>query len=241
MLLFIAMALFFMSCGGGKSESDEKAADTTGTTAVTPEPAPAPVNTIVTTPQTSLMIMHKVANFDKWLMAYEADDSMRLTNGLHSYVIGRGVSDPNMVFVVLKADDLEKAKSRMKDPGLKKIMQKAGVVGTPEMGVYTTTWQDTVDVGDVIRSRTTFTIKDWAAWEKNFQEGKQERMDNGVKDRAYGHLADDDKKVSLVTAVVDTAKAFAYYKSDALKKRRAAGGVVGEPKRFLFHIVKRYH
>jgi len=46
--------------------------------------------------------------------------------------------------------------------------------------------------------------------------------------------------VSLVTAVLDTAKAFAYYKSDAIKKARAAGGVIGEPKRFLFTIVKRY-
>jgi len=39
---------------------------------------------------------------------------------------------------------------------------------------------------------------------------------------------------------MDTAKAFAYYKSDALKKRREAGGVIGEPERFLFRIVQRY-
>ena len=119
-------------------------------------------------------------------------------------------------------------------------MQKAGVVGTPDISLYTTTWQDTANIGDVIRSRTTFSVKDWSAWEKSFMSGKQERLDNGIKDRAFGHMANDDKKVTLVTAVVDTAKAFAYYKSDALKKRRAEGGVMGEPKRFLFRIVKRY-
>ena len=65
-------------------------------------------------------------------------------------------------------------------------------------------------------------------------------MDNGITDRVYGYDPDDNKKVSLVTAVLDTAKAFAYYNSDALKKRRAAGGVIGEPKRFLFRVVQRY-
>jgi len=55
---------------------------------------------------------------------------------------------------------------------------------------------------------------------KNFEANKQERLDNGIVDRAYGHDADDNKKVSLVTAVTDTAKAFAFYKSDVLKKKK---------------------
>jgi hypothetical protein len=93
---------------------------------------------------------------------------------------------------------------------------------------------------DVIRSRTTFSVKDWDAWLKSFQEGKQERIDNGIVVRVIGHEADDNKKVTLVTALTDTAKAFAYYKSDALKKRREAGGVIGEPQRFLFKVAKRY-
>lgn len=50
---------------------------------------------------------------------------------------------------------------------------------------------------------------------KKLWGGKQERLDNGVTDRAYGHDADDNKKVSLVTAVTDTAKAFAYYSGGA--------------------------
>jgi hypothetical protein len=102
------------------------------------------------------------------------------------------------------------------------------------------TFQDTVTIASDIRSRTTFTVKDWTAWEKSFQEGTQERLDNGITIRAYGHNSDNDKKVVLVTALLDTAKAFAYYKSDMLKKRRAASGVIGEPERFLYRVVQRY-
>jgi hypothetical protein len=239
-LLFCAATVFFLtSCGGGGSKSEKSSTDSstanTNTNAVTPE-----INTIITTPQSMMVVTHKVKDFAKWKASYDEHDSMRLANGIHSYVIGRGMQDSNMVLVAVKTDDMEKAKAFAKDPNLKKAMEKGGVTGTPSISFVTTVWQDTAHVSSELRSRTTFTVKDWDAWQKNFEEGKQERIDNGITDRAYGHDADDNKKVSLVTAVLDTAKAFAYYKSDALKKRREAGGVIGEPKRFLYYVVKRY-
>jgi hypothetical protein len=145
-----------------------------------------------------------------------------------------------MVLVSLKVDDIAKAKAFAKDPGLKKAMQKGGVTGMPSFAFLTMTFQDTAQVASDIRSRTSFMVKDWAAWQKAFEEGKQERLDNGIALRAFGHDADNDKKVMLVTVVLDTAKAFAYFKSDMLKKRRAASGVIGEPDRFLYRVVQRY-
>ena len=188
-----------------------------------------------------MVVIHKVANYAKWQPSYDAHDSIRLANGIHSYVIGRGLKDSNTILVAVKVDDTAKAKAFAKDPGLKKAMQKGGVTGTPTFSLVTMVFQDTALLSpDIIRSRTTFIVKDWAAWEKNFEDGKQERLDNGIAVRAYGHNTDNDKKVVLVTALMDTAKAFAYYKSDALKKRRAAGGVTTEPERFLYKVVKRY-
>ena len=90
-----------------------------------------------------------------------------------------------------------------------------------------------------IRSRTTFKVKDWDAWQKAFEEGKQLRLDNGIELRAFGHDADDNKKVTVVSAIMDSAKASAYWKSDTLKKRRAASGVIGEPKRFVYRVGPR--
>jgi hypothetical protein len=242
MLLYAALVLFLISCGESgtneKTGTDSTAA-TMDTAAKTPEVMP-PANTIVTAPATMMVVRHKVANYAKWQASFDEHDSMQLANGLHKYVIGRGLMDTNMILVAVKADDISKAKAFAKDPGLKKAMQKGGVTGTPVMSFITATWQDTATVNTDIRSTTMFTVKDYGAWVKSFEEGKQERMDNGITDRVISHDVDDNKKVSLVTAVLDTAKAFAYYKSDALKKRRAAGGVTGEPARFLYRIVKRY-
>jgi hypothetical protein len=237
-LFCAAMVIFLMSCGGDGSKeqtsTDSTSAETT-TTAVVPE-----VNTIITTPQSMMVAEHKVADFDKWKASYEEHDSMRLANGIHSYVIGRGVDDPNMVLVAVKVDDMAKAKAFAKDPSLKKAMQKGGVTGAPSFSFVTMVFQDTALISSDIRSRTTFSVKDWDAWRKSFEEGKQERIDNGITVRALGHDAENNNKVALVTALTDTAKAHAYWKSDMLKKRREAGGVIGEPNRFVFRVVQRY-
>jgi len=236
MLLYAAIAFFFTSCSGGgeKANSDSTKVDSTKTAVTTK------VNTIITTPQNMMVAKHKVSDFAKWKASYDQHDSMRLVNGIHSYVIGRGAQDSNMVFVAVKVDDMAKAKAFAKDPSLKKAMQQGGVTGMPSFAFVTMTFQDTAAISSDLRSRTTFTVKDWDSWQKAFKEGEQERKENGITVRAFGHDADDEKKVVLVTAVMDTTKAYAYYKSDMLKKRRAASGVVGEPERFLYRVVQRY-
>ena len=235
-LFYASLAIFFTSCNGGGSSTTSTDTTTTDTNAV----SGVPENTIITTPQNMMIAKHKVNNFAKWKASYDEHDSLRIANGVHSYVIGRGLQDSNMVLVALRVDDMDKAKAFSKDPSLKQAMQKGGVMGTPSFSFVTMTFQDTAVINSDIRARSTLQVKDWDAWQKSFEESKQERLDNGITVRAYGHDVDDNHKVELVTAITDTAKAFAYYNSDALKQRRAAGGVIGEPNRFLFRVVQRY-
>ncbi|PWV56362.1 hypothetical protein [Chitinophaga sp. S165] len=240
-LVYATVMIFLTACGGGGREKNT--ADTTLTdtdTAASSVSATTETNTTITTPQNMMLVRHKVANFSKWLPSYDEHDSMRLANQIHSYVIGRGVKDSNMVVVALKTDDPDKAKTFGKDPSLRKAMQKGGVTGAPDITYVTMTYQDTVMLQSDVRSWTTFTVKDWDTWQKTFEAGKQDRIDNGLAVRAYGHEADDNKKVVVVVAVLDSAKAAAFWKSDMLKQRMAEGGVVGNPERFLFRVVKRY-
>ena len=238
LLFYAALLLFLTSCGGGGSEK-KSSTDTTNissdTTKVTPE-----VNTTITTPQSMMIVTHKVANFEKWKASYDEHDSMRLVNGIHSYVIGRGLNDPNMVLVAVKAEDMGKAKAFAKDPSLKKAMQKGGVTGPPSIMFVTVVFQDTAVISSDLRSSTTFTVKDWDAWQKAFEASKQERLDNGLSLRAYGHDVDDNHKVRVVMALMDTARVFAYWKSEGLKQRMAESGVIGKPDRFVYRVVQKY-
>lgn len=235
--------LFASSCGNNEQKTDSESTNgdttttTTSTTSNTQDIAPS---TIVTTPQAMMVARHRVSNFNKWKASYDAHDSMRLVNGLHNYVIGRSTTDSNMVLVAVKADDMAKAKAFSKDPSLKQAMQKGGVTGTPTFNFITMTFQDTATIASTIRSMVLMNIKAWTPWKESFESGKENRMQNGLTDRAYGYESDDTTKAVVVLAVTDTAKARMYWNSDQLKQRRAQGGVIGEPKRFVFNIVQRY-
>jgi heme-degrading monooxygenase HmoA len=244
MPLMASALLCFSSCGNTSDNAVETAVsgDTTTTANKADEKTDNSVatNTIVTTPQEFFGVRHKVSNFNKWLASYEANDSLRLAFGVHSYRVSRGYKDSNMVIVVTKVDDLNKAKAFAKDAALKKAMHESGVIGIPMTGFTTLTFQDTAMVGTDLRSRTTFKVKDYDVWAKSFDSTRQMRSDNGLKVMAYGHDADNTHNVAVVVAILDTAKAFAFWKSDELKKRLAASGVTSTPERFLYRVVKWY-
>lgn len=232
--LGIAFVLLFSSCGG----EEEKTTDTTTTDSTT---APAATqSTVDTTPQTIIVAWHKVGDFAKWKVSYDAHDSFRLANGIHNYVIGRGVEDSTMVLVAIKADDAEKAKAFIKNPSLKAAMQKGGVVGTPQIMINTVVYMDQSASMSDVRSMTLFTVKDWNAWRTAFESNRQLRTDNGLTDRAFGYDVDDNHKVTLVVGINDTAKASAYWNGDLIKQKRAESGVVGEVKRRLYRVVQKY-
>ncbi|HSB93759.1 MAG TPA: hypothetical protein VLC28_11590, partial [Flavitalea sp.] len=156
------------------------------------------------------------------------------------YVLGRGVEDSNTIFVALKSDDITKAKAFTKEASLKSALQKGYVTSAPKYNFTTVVYQDTSPTMTDLRSMTTFTVKDWDKWKTAFEEGRQMRSENGLSDRAYGHDVDDNHKVVVVVAVNDSAKAAAFWKSDLLKQRRAASGVVGNVERFVYRVIQRY-
>ncbi|WP_179345880.1 hypothetical protein [Winogradskyella ursingii] len=86
---------------------------------------------------TRLEITHKVNDFDTWVKGYDREGKeTRAANGLNDLALGRGVDDPNMVHVVFAVTDIDKAKARINDPELKKLMEEAGVIGAPTITFY---------------------------------------------------------------------------------------------------------
>ena len=241
-LPFTALIIFCIaSCGEqDKKQSTETTSTADSTTTASHATANVTPSTIITTPQSMMIVIHKVANFNKLVTTYDTFDSLRLANGIHSYIIGRSVKDSNTVLVSTKVDDINKAKAFAKNSSLKQAMQKSGVVGAPHISFITMTFQDTATINADLRSMTTFTVKDWNKWQKRFDSTRQTRIDNGLADRAYGHDADDDHKVTVVVALMDTAKAHSFWKSDQLKKLQEASGHTTKTERFIFRVAKRY-
>ncbi len=224
-------AIMLLSSCGNNDEQKTETVSTDSTVAKTEAPAK---------PQDVMIVMHKVANFDKWMAAYTSGDSMRLAAGLHDYIIGRGIEDNNSLLVAVRMDDAAKAKDFMVTPALKEAMQKGGVIGVPSITRLNVQMMDSTTNTATSRVIITHKVKDWDAWKKSFDSHKQTRVDAGLSDRAIGYDVDDNHMVTVVLAINDMTKAKAFMASQDLKDKMKEAGVEGEPKVFMYNVVKAY-
>ena len=231
--------LMLFSCNSGGSDSssttstDSTMKDSTTTTQAPPA-TPAP-------PATTMIIMQKVANFAKWFPGYEAHDSARVPNGLHNFVVGRGIAkDSNMVLVALHMDDTAKAKQFAMSPGLMDAMKKAGVIGKPTISYDVSKFHDTTTDASTERAILTFKVKDYDAWKKVFDGDEQDRKNAGMTTRAINVDINDPNKVSLVMVITDMKKTADFMHTKELKHRMDSAGVIGAPDVFFYHVVKQY-
>ncbi|HEX2683131.1 MAG TPA: hypothetical protein VHL77_04330, partial [Ferruginibacter sp.] len=201
---------------------------------VSPEPPPPPAK-----PGNLAVVMIKVANFEKWLPDYESHDSIRQAFGLHNFSIARGVKDSNTVMIVLKMDDVAKAKEFAASPDLKARMKKGGVVGPPTISYLDMQMQDMTPSSSP-RLMVKHKVKDYDAWKKVFDADKPNRVAAGLTDRALGYEIGDNHMVSIVFLVSDMKKAEDMSKSPDLKKKMEEGGVEGAPTFFYYNQVKKY-
>ncbi|MEO7307327.1 MAG: hypothetical protein ABIR78_01030 [Ferruginibacter sp.] len=228
----LSMATLLFSCNSADEKKTEETT-TDSTTVKAPEPPPAK-------PANLMMVTHKVANFGKWIVGYEAGDSMRLAYGLHNFVLARGVKDSNMVMVVVKMDDAAKAKEFAASPSLKDAMKKSGVVGMPTISYIDVQMMDETPNTASTRVMIKHKVKDWDAFRKAFDSHKQMRTDAALTDRVLGYEVGDNTNASIVLIVNDMKKAEDFMKSEDLKKKMEEAGVVGPPSFFYFTIAKKY-
>lgn len=80
-----------------------------------------------------LLIHHKVENFDTWKNAYDEHRSARDEAGLTEIHLLRNAADRNDVVILFQSEDLERARAFASSDDLRTAMQKAGVVGAPEL------------------------------------------------------------------------------------------------------------
>ena len=79
----------------------------------------------------TMIIQHKVKDFDGWRPGYEEHASRRAEYGISEVSLHRSADDPNDVVIVLRAEDLERARAFGTLPELREVMEQAGVISEP--------------------------------------------------------------------------------------------------------------
>jgi hypothetical protein len=175
-------------------------------------------------------VMHGVKSYEKWKPGFDNDSAARKASGLELLVIGRGADNPNNIDVVLRADDIAKAKTFVNDPRLKDVMKKDGVSSKPEIYYYHVI-RFNPDSKEKQWVLITHKVKDFDAWLKVFDsEGTEKRAGFGLVDVALARNIDDSNTVHIVFDIKDMTKAKARMNDPELKKLMTDAGVIGAPK-----------
>jgi quinol monooxygenase YgiN len=84
-------------------------------------------------PAAAAVVVHDVADYAAWKQVLDQDDATRKQAGIIGYAVNRRADNPNTVVIYLQADSLDQIKSFASSPDLKATMQRAGVIGAPQI------------------------------------------------------------------------------------------------------------
>jgi hypothetical protein len=81
----------------------------------------------------TIILSHKVSDYKAWKKHYDADSLRREKAKLKEVYVGSKADDPNNVYIIFQTSSASAFEKMVKDPELKAVMKKAGVVGQPKV------------------------------------------------------------------------------------------------------------
>jgi len=84
-----------------------------------------------------VIVTHGVKEYDSWRKGYDADESNRKNAGFKVWGVYADVNNPNMISIIGEFPNAAAADAFTTSPKLKEVMEKAGVVGKPDVKVLT--------------------------------------------------------------------------------------------------------
>lgn len=84
-----------------------------------------------------LLCKHRVADYAKWRGVFDSHAEAQRDAGLHLLHVLRDASDPNLLVLLFRADDLARARAFVEAPAASQAGEAAGVIGVPEISFLT--------------------------------------------------------------------------------------------------------
>ncbi len=80
-----------------------------------------------------VIVRHKVADFGKWKQTFDAYLNHRMAAGETGFRVFQSIEDPRDITVLTDWESTASARRFMQSDDLRKTMQSAGVVGSPDV------------------------------------------------------------------------------------------------------------
>jgi len=80
-----------------------------------------------------LLVIHTVEDYEKWKKVFDEDGSRRKSGGSKGGRLYRSADNPNQMIFLSDWESAEQAHQFTSSPGLREAMERAGVVGMPQI------------------------------------------------------------------------------------------------------------
>jgi hypothetical protein len=80
-----------------------------------------------------MFVRHKVKDYEAWKSVFDSVSDLRRRNGEKAYQILRQDNGSSEIFAMFKWDSMDNARKYASSPELKAAMERAGVVGKPDI------------------------------------------------------------------------------------------------------------
>ena len=84
----------------------------------------------------TIIFSHPVKNFPEWKKVYDSNAGHRAKAGVNITGLFQSADDPNMVTLIGDVASIEDFNNFNSDPELISEMQRAGVIGIPEVKIF---------------------------------------------------------------------------------------------------------
>ena len=99
-----------------------------------------------------LLIRHTVKNYSQWKPIYDEHVAARKAAGCRNEQLFRSLSDPNEVTILFEWDNANDAEIFVESEDLRNTMQRAGVIGQPEVRYLEQLEKKSLVIGRVLRA-----------------------------------------------------------------------------------------
>jgi quinol monooxygenase YgiN len=178
----------------------------------TPKAVPKPL------PPVSVLIGHRVADFDAWMTVFDEHMPTRKEAGCLGHYLKRGVDDRDMVYVYCLATDVDRLRAFLESDDLGDAMQRAGVQGEPMITLMQPMSRNLVSGRLLPGIIVMHEVQEYDEWRVFYDEFDDYRRANGIVGHAVSRDYDDPNQVIR-----------AFVESTELKETMERAGVVGEP------------
>lgn len=185
----------------------------------------------VKTAETAVTVSHVVKDYDAWLTAFNAHDSVRQASGILETNVYRGVTDSMMVTITAYTKGHDQARAFFSMPELQAAMDSAGVISKPDIKYWDIRWTRN---GEKLPSFDGFYmvscgVEAYDFWMEKYMEHDGERRASGVYSILTATDVDSVNNVGVLLGAVDLETANALFADPAMENVLKEAGVLGQP------------